>query len=49
MVSLHKYNIKVKVIYFPVKVLSSPRLQNIRYFIWAQVQIVEINFIKMYQ
>lgn len=49
MVSIHKYNIKVKVIYGSVKVLSSPRIQNIRSSIWAQVQIVEINFIKMYQ
>lgn len=49
MVSLYKYNIKVKVIYYPVKVLSSPRIQNIRSYIWAQVQIVMINFIKIYQ
>lgn len=49
MAILYKDKVKVKVIYCPLKFSSSVSIQNMRSYIWAQIQIIEINFIKMQQ
>lgn len=49
MTNLYKGKIKIKVIYCPLKFSSSVSTQNMRSYIWAHIQIIEINFIKMQQ